>query len=409
MRAYQPHIFIFLMSSSADSTRPEFDWDEFERRLRTDGKVLVQLHRFYALDIKVNEDQRFYAYFGTKDKMQVDDPNKNSLRITFETPLFPGPSCSRVSRSAMEKDFFMLPSDARMNYKLRIPTGFLQRGKKVKVTENVQFMYKEPKAWSPEYAEGTKFTVVRRNDDTGEIMLEPEGGGPIVQLHLTNARFLKEIEKSPENVPASDGVSKSEVALASEVKEMKALLQEQSQRLDFQEQEYQALLNAWKTSLTTRNPQGTAAREFQEQAQLLTLVEKRYRKLFATHQRFIKRRITEGVGASKLLPSSIIKHLSEALMCPFLADRPAPSDTGVLQNGQLVSRSSWNTYVSKLPEGTTPICPLTREEITQKKVIKCPSLQFLIEVFESMDNEQQKKSADVHDDEGPSQAKRRKL
>lgn len=190
---------------------------------------------------------------------------------------------------------------------------------------------------------------------------------------------------------------------------MKALLQEQSQLLDFQEQQYQILLNAWKTSLTTRNPQGTAAREFQEQAQLLKLEEERYRKLFTAYQTFTKRRITQTAGASELLPSFIIKRLLEGAMCPFLADTPEPSDTGVLQNGQLVSKSEWKTYVSKLPDNTNPLCPLTREEITQKKVITCPSLQFFIEELQRMDNEQQKKSADVHDDEGPSHAKRRKL
>lgn len=189
MRAYQPHIFIFLMSSSADFTRPKLDWDAFETRLRTHGQALVQLHRFYCLDIKVNADLRFYVYFGIKDKMLVDNPNKNGFRLTFETPLSTGHRSSRVSRRALENDFFMLPIDARMNYKPSIPTDFLQRGKRVKVTEKVQFMYTESKAWSPEYPKDTEFTVVGRNDDTGEIMIEPEGGGRIVQLHLTNARF----------------------------------------------------------------------------------------------------------------------------------------------------------------------------------------------------------------------------
>lgn len=402
MRAYQAHIFIFLMSSSANFTRPKFDWEAFEERLEKYGKVVVKLLKIYCLDIKVDASQRFFAYFGTNDKMLVDNRVKDSFRVTFEIPLYTGHSCSRVSGDALRNDFFMLPMDASMNFKPRISTDFLRPEKKVQTTEKTQFWYMPDKAWSPEFEKGKKFKVVGRDDDTAEIMLEPEGGGRIIQLHLTNARFFEEvIEKSPEHLPANDGVGKSEV------EDLKALLREQSQLLIFQEKQYQGLLDTYKTFLTARISQGTGACEFQEQAQLLELQTERYQKLFTRHQRFVQQRITQEAGASESLPSSIIQHMLP--ICPFLADTPEPSDTGVLQNGQLVSRSSWDTYVSKLPKDTTPLCPLTREEITQKEVITCRPLQFLIERLQSINNEQQKRSADVHRDEGASRAKRPKL
>lgn len=399
------------MSRQTQFVRPKMERIAFDALLREKGKILIKMNRFNCLEIVHVEGEKCFAYFGMNDTMLVDNVNEKGLyRVNFQRPLDDtGHTCTRLSWEALEDAFFMLPNKTYFDRKPRIQNIFLQPGAIVKTTEETQFMYVSDKKWSPYFPKGMKFKVMARDEHTSEIILQPQGGGRTIQLHLTNAHFFQEVpEQSPEDLPAKDGAGKAEVALASEVKEMKALLQEQSQLLDFQEQQYERLFKH-KTSLTRRIPQGTGAREFQEQAQLLKLQEERYQKLFTIHQTSLNRRFAEATGAREQLPSSIIQELLQGAMCPFLADTPDPSDTGVLQNGQLVSRSSWNTYVSKLPENTTPLCPFTREEITQKKVITCPSLQFFIEVLQRMDNEQQKKSADVHDDEAPSHAKKRKL
>ena len=359
------------MSGSGDFVRATMKKQEFDAKLQQKGKVKVKMSQFNVL-LLVIEGQQVFAYFGINDILLVDNLDQSGYRVTFQRPLYSGHSSTRVCWKTLERDCFMLPDSVYFDRKDRIQDfDFLQCGLMVQTTEKTRFMYPVGRKWSPYFAKGTKFKVVAHDEHTAEIMLQPETGGPEIQLHRTNAHFLQKVqEQSPEDLPANDGVGKAEAMLPSDVQELRAVVR--------------------------------------EQAQLVQGMQENYQHLFALHETSLKRRVAQATGAGESLPSSILEELLQMAMCPFLAETPEPSDLGVLENGQLVSLSNWAEYTSRLPDPTTRKCPLTRDTITQKP-IKCLALQNMLEALQSMHQEQQKESAATDVDGASSDAKRRKL
>lgn len=332
----------------------------------------VRMKKFGCISIRTSS-QAFDAYFGVNDTMRAFKVDADKYQLKFEAQLYHGQQSIYVGWETLEKNFIQLPDETPFSMQGRsADTGFLQPGALVRMTEEGQFVYVGTKQWSPVYAKGSVFEVVARDKNFADVILQPQAGGRPLQIHLTNARFLKPVtKKSPEDLPANDGNGKAEAMLPSDVLELQALIQ--------------------------------------EQARLLDHTEKKYRDLFTTNQTSLQRRLAQATGAGEALASSTLDELLEMLMCPFLNDWPKASDIGVLENGQIVSLSEWHEYLSKLPQGTTPICPLTRDEITNKTPIVCPPLRNIAEVLQMMHNEQQKKSAAVDVDGAPLAAKRRRV
>jgi len=403
------------MSGSGDFVRATMKKQGFDAKLTQKGKVMVKMSQFNVLHLVI-EGQQVFAYFGINDILLVDNLDQSGYRVTFQRPLYSEHDSTRVCWKTLERDCFMLPDSVYFERKDRIRDfDFLQCGLMVQTTENTRFMYPVSKKWSPYFAKGTKFKVVAHDEHTAEIMLQPETGGPEIQLHRTNAHFLQKVqEQSPEDLPANDGVGTAEAMLPSDVQELRAVVREQAQLVQGMQENYQHLFALHETSLKRRVAQATGAGEslpssiLEEQAQLVQGMRKNYQHLFAMHQTSLKRRIAQATGAGESPPSSILEELLQMAMCPFLAETPEPSDLGVLENGQLVSLSNWAEYTSRRPDPTTRKCPLTRDTITQKPIV-CRALRDMVEVLQSMKQEQQKESAATDVDGASSDAKRRKL
>ncbi len=332
----------------------------------------VRMERFGYIPMR-SSSSAFDAYFGVNDKMRAFKVDANKYQLKLEAPLYYGQQSIYVCWETLEQNFIQLPDQTSFSIQARsADTGFFQPGALVRMTEVGRFVYVGTNQWSPSYAEGSVFQVEARDDDFADIILQPQAGGRPLQIHLTNARFFKPVtEKSPEDLPANDGNGKAEAMLPSDVQELQALIQ--------------------------------------EQARLLDHTEKKYRDLFTMYQTSLQRRLAQATGAGEALASSTLDKLLEMAMCPFLNEWPKASDMGVLENGQIVSLSQWHEYLSKLPKNTTPKCPLTRDEMTNKTPIVCPALRNITEVLQRMRKEQQETSAAVDVDGAPSDAKRRRV
>lgn len=352
----------------------------------------MKLRNFNRIEIDVpHSSGTIAAYYNTNDIFEVIDVNARGYCVVLPEPLSNGVCRVRLAWDDLEDDFFSVPNRIDVSQRRNhVDDEFLQPGATVCATEEVRFWNGPAGTWSPYYFEGFMFKVLRRDDATDEIILEPEAGDLHIQLHLTNWRFFKEVqEKSPEDLPTNDGVGKAEGMLPSNVQELQALIQEQAQLLEHGEQKYSQLLTMHETSLKNG--------------------EEKYSELFTIHQTSLKRRIAQATGAGESLPSSIVDDLLATFMCPFLNAPPEASDTVFLENGQLVSQSRWDAYLSRLPPDTTPICPLTRDKITQRQPISCPTLRYMSEALQRMCKEQQESSLPVDVDGAPSDGKRRKV
>lgn len=369
---YQPHIFALIMPSPVEFFRPPLVKSTFDDKLRMCRFATVRMKKFGCISMRTSS-QAFDAYFGVNDTMRAFKLDADKYQLKLEAPLYHGQQSIYVGWETLEKNFIQLPDETSFSMQGRsADTGFLQPGALVRMTEEGQFVYVGTKQWSPVYAEGSVLQVVARDKDFADVILQPQAGGPRLQIHLTNARFFKPVtEKSPEDLPTNDGNGEAEAMLPSDVQELQALIQEQARLLDHTEKKYRDLLTKYQTSLDVR--------------------------------------VAKATGAGEPLPSSTLDELLEFAIDPFLAEPPKASDIGVLENGQIVSLSKWHEYLSNLPQGTTPICPLTRDEITNKTPIVCHALRNVMEALQRMRKEQQETSAAVDVYGAPSDAKRRRV
>lgn len=319
-----------------------------------------------------NTRMEILAYYNSSVLFKVTDVNEHGYLVHLPVPLLNGINRIRLCWDFIKDDFFTVSPMVNFSQgSNNADTDVLKPQAIVRTTEATRFLYEPDRTWSVNFEKGTRFVVRGRDDHTHEIILEPEAGGRTIQLHLTNARFFEEEpEQPPEDIPTNDGVVKDKATLPSEVKELQALIEDQEKLLAHQDENY--------------------------------------RKLRILHEAGLKRRLAQATRAGEPLPSCIIDELLDMAICPFLTSTPGPSDTRVLQNGQLVSQSAWDTYLRKLPQDSTPRCPLTRIEITQNP-ITCPALKNIIEALQKMQDVRNEKSAVVDVDTAPSDAKKRKL
>lgn len=360
------------MSDTARFVRPRLVRSELDRALGMREPVLLRFLQFDFLGFDVQDTNMVIrAYYGPKETFLLDDVNELGYRVRLPVPCSTAWNCVRIPWDDLEADFYKVSSNFVFSQGSNTHcTVFLKKGATVETTENTRFLYPCGEVWSVYFDKGTKFVVLARDDDTNEIILRPKAGGREIRLHITNARFFEEVQEVlPENLPAKDGVDQPEAMLQREVHELRALISEQNLLIEHQKKSYSDLFTKYQTTLT--------------------------------------RNFARVSGDDESLQSSMLDNLLDMALCPILSDTPGPGDIRVLQNGQLVSNSGWNHYTSSLAETTTPRCPLTRDQITQKP-ITCKPLQNVIDALRNIKDMQVKRSVSGGVDEARSDAKRRR-